>query len=425
MLENKIKLSNGVEGFFVKNTRFNTTLISFNFFMPLEKESIAVNALLPFTLTTGSKKYPDFSKLNFKLSKLYGAQLSASSEKIGDYQLLKMAVSVIGDRYTLDGESLTSQACELLSELIFEPNTENGAFLEEDVQREKRKAIEHIQGEKSEKRIYAKQRLIEEMYKGEPYGLPKCGTEEDVEKITGKDLYVAWERMLKSAYCFVDVVSSALPTGFFDEISKKFSTIERENITVMGKTTPTKKADKVNTVTERLDVAQGKLVMGFSMEKSEGSNDLLPALVMTDIFGGAPYSRLFTNVREKMSLCYYCSASSVRVKGLLTVDSGVEETNVDKASEEILNQLEIVKKGEFTDFEYESSLKGIADSLRTYNDSQEHLDMWYCVKAVSGNFISPDETAEKIASITKEEIVAAAKNVQLHTVYRLLPKEVK
>jgi predicted Zn-dependent peptidase len=161
------------------------------------------------------------------------------------------------------------------------------------------------------------------------------------------------------------------------------------------------------------------------MEKSEGNNDILPALVMTDIFGGAPYSRLFTNVREKMSLCYYCSASSVRVKGLLTVDSGVEEANVDKASEEILNQLEIVKNGEFTDFEYESSLKGIADSLRTYNDSQEHLDMWYCVKAVSGNFISPDETAEKIASITKEEIVAAAKNVQLHTVYRLLPKEVK
>lgn len=425
MLENKTQLSNGVDGLFVKNTRFNTTLISFNFFMPLKKESVAVNALLPFMLTTSSKKYPDFSKLNFKLSKLYGAQLSASSEKVGDYQLLKMAVSVIGDRYTLDGESLTSQACELLGELIFEPNTENGAFLDADVSREKRKATQHIQGEKSEKRIYAKQRLIEEMYKDEPYGLAKCGTEEQVEKITGEDLFVAWERMLKSAYCFVDVVSSALPTGFFDEISKKFSTIERENITVMGKTTPTKKAEKVNTVTERLDVAQGKLVMGFSMEKSEGSNDLLPALVMTDIFGGAPYSRLFTNVREKMSLCYYCSASSVRVKGLLTVDSGVEEANVDKAQKEILNQFEIVKKGEFTDFEYESSLRGIADSLRTYNDSQELLDMWYCMKAVSGKFISPDETAEKIASITREQIVAAANTVSLHTVYRLLPKEVK
>lgn len=425
MLENKTRLSNGVDGLFVKNTRFNTTLISFNFFLPLEKESVAVNALLPFMLTTGSKKYPDFSKLNLKLSKLYGAQLSASSEKVGDYQLLKMAVSVIGDKYTLDDESLTSQACELLSELIFEPNVENGAFSDSDVEREKRKAIQHIQGEMSEKRIYAKQRLIEEMYKNEPYGLPKCGTVEQVEKITGTELFAAWERMLKSAYCFVDVVSNALPTGFFDEISKRFDELERVDVTVMGKTEPTKKAEKVNTVTERLDVAQGKLVMGFSMERAEGETSQLPALVMTDIFGGAPYSRLFTNVREKMSLCYYCAASSVRVKGLLTVDSGVEEANVDKAQKEILNQLQIVKNGEFTDFEYESSLKGIADSLRTYNDSQELLDTWYSIKAVSGKFISPDETAEKIASITKEQIIAAAKTVSLHTVYRLLPKEVK
>lgn len=425
MLENKTRLSNGVDGLFVKNTRFNTTLISFNFFLPLEKESVAVNALLPFMLTTSSKKYPDFSKLNLKLSKLYGAQLSASSEKVGDYQLLKMAVSVIGDKYTLDDESLTSQACELLSELIFEPNVENGTFLDEDVEREKRKAVQHIQGEMSEKRIYAKQRLIEEMYKDEPYGLPKCGTIEQVEKITGTELFAAWERMLKSAYCFVDVVSNALPIGFFDEISKRFDELERVDVTVMGKTEPTKKAEKVNTVTERLDVAQGKLVMGFSMERAEGETSQLPALVMTDIFGGAPYSRLFTNVREKMSLCYYCAASSVRVKGLLTVDSGVEEANVDKAQKEILNQLQIVKNGEFTDFEYESSLKGIADSLRTYNDSQELLDTWYSIKAVSGKFVSPDETAEKIASITKEQIIAAAKTVSLHTVYRLLPKEVK
>ena len=424
MSENKITLSNGVDGFFVKNNRFNTTLISFNFFLPLKKDTVAVNALLPFMLTTSSKKYPDFSKLNLKLSRLYGAHLSASSEKAGDYQLLKMAISVIGDKYTLDEESLTVEACDLLSELIFEPNIENGAFLEADLEREKRKAIEHIQGEMSEKRIYSKQRLIEEMYKDEPYGLPKCGTVEQVEKITGEELYKAWENMLKSAYCFVNVVSSALPAGFFDEITNRFSSLERTDVTVMGKTKSTKKAEKVNTITERLDVAQGKLVMGFSMQKEEDTPQL-PILVMTDIFGGAPYSRLFTNVREKMSLCYYCSASSVRSKGLLTVASGVEEANVDKAQEEILNQLEIVKRGEFTDFEYESSLKGIADSLRTYNDSQGMLDSWYTIKAASGNIVSPDETADKIASITKEQIVAAANTVSLHTVYRLLPKEVK
>ena len=151
-----IDLQNGVEGLFIKNNRFNTTLISYNFYLPLKKETVAANALLPFMLTSCSKKYPDFSKLNYKLAKLYGARLNASAEKYGDYQLLKMTISVINDRFSLEGESLVKTASELLLGLIFEPNTENNTFMEDDMKREKRKAIEHIKSEISEKRIYAK-----------------------------------------------------------------------------------------------------------------------------------------------------------------------------------------------------------------------------------------------------------------------------
>ena len=189
-------LAEGVEGLFVKNDRFNTTLISYNFYLPLKKETVAPYALLPFILTSCGKDYPDFSKLNLKLAKLYGARLNASAEKYGDYQLLKMTISVINDRFSLDGESLVKSASQLLLNLIFSPNTEDGAFLTEDLEREKRKAIEHIKGEISEKRIYAKKRLIEEMYENSPYGIPKCGTVEDVEAITETSLYNAWIRML-------------------------------------------------------------------------------------------------------------------------------------------------------------------------------------------------------------------------------------
>ena len=128
-------LSNGAQGVFIKNERFNTTLISFNFYMPLASQTVAEYALLPFILTTCSEKYSNFSKLNYKLSKLYGANLSASTEKVGDLQLLKIAVSVIEDRYTLDEESLLQSAVELLTSLVFEPKAENGAFCEEDVER--------------------------------------------------------------------------------------------------------------------------------------------------------------------------------------------------------------------------------------------------------------------------------------------------
>ena len=423
MFEKIIKLKDGVEGLFIENQRFNTTSISFNFYLPLKKENVAENALLPFILTSSGKDYPSFSALNFKLNKLYGARLDASTEKYGDCQLLRMTVSVIDDRFTFDSDSLVKQASELLLGLIFNPNAENGEFSENDVKREKRKAIEHIKGEIAEKRIYAKNRLISEMYKDSPYGLPKCGTVEMVEKITSKSLFEAWKNMLSSAFLRIHVVGAALPNRFFEDIAEKFEAVERFNITDYTLCAPTKALDKPKTVFEKMDVKQGKLVMGFSCEMY-GDDDLsLPLMVMCDIFGGGPYSRLFSNVREKMSLCYYCSASSVRYKGLLTVDSGVEMDNAEKAQQEILNQLEIIKKGEFSDFEFESSIKSICDSLSTYYDSQNSLDLWYALKINNQNLYSPEDIAEKIKKITREDVIYAAKGVKLHTVYKLLPKE--
>ena len=423
MSEKIVKLKEGIEGLFIKNQRFNTTSISFNFYLPFKKENVAENALLPFILTSSGKDYPSFSALNFKLSKLYGARLDASTEKYGDCQLLRMTISVIDDRFTFDSDSLVKQASELLLGLIFNPNAENGEFSENDVKREKRKAIEHIKGEIAEKRIYAKNRLISEMYKDSPYGLPKCGTVEMVEKITSKSLYAAWKNMLSSAFLRIHVVGAALPNRFFEDIAEKFEAVDRFNITDYTLCAPTKALDKPKTVFEKMDVKQGKLVMGFSCEMY-GDDDLsLPLMVMCDIFGGGPYSRLFSNVREKMSLCYYCSASSVRYKGLLTVDSGVEMDNAEKAQKEILNQLEIIKKGEFSDFEFESSIKSICDSLSTYYDSQNSLDLWYALKINNQNLYSPEDIAEKIKKITREDVIYAAKGVKLHTIYKLLPKE--
>jgi predicted Zn-dependent peptidase len=421
MSAKSVILSNGVEGLFIKNDRFKTTLVSFNFFLPLKKETAALYALLPFILTSCSNKYPEFSKLNYKLNKLYGARLNASTEKYGDYQLLKMTVSVINDRYALDDDSLVKRASDLLLNLVFEPSVENNAFLEKDLNREKRKAIEHIKGEYSEKRIYAKNRLIEEMYKGEAYGVPKCGAIADVENITGESLFKAWQDMLKTAFIRVHVIGAAAPAGLFDSIAERFSALERDNITDCALSKPTAVSKSVNTVTETQAVNQGKLVMGFSADMCGNDDVSLPLLVMGDIFGGGPYSRLFSNVREKMSLCYYCSASTIRQKGLLTVESGVEADKAEKAQTEILNQLETVKKGEFTDFEFNASIKSICDSLKTYSDSQATLDMWYCLKVNNKALYSPDDIAEKVKEITKEDVIAAAKGVKLHTVFKLLP----
>ena len=144
---------------------------------------------------------------------------------------------------------------------------------------------------------------------------------------------------------------------------------------------------------------------------------------MRDILGGGPYSKLFTNVREKLSLCYYCAASVVKVKGLLTVDSGVEAQNFDRAQKAILEQLDALKNGEIDDFEFEASKKSIIDSLKGYNDSQGALDLWYSLKIEDDTPEAPEEAVEQITKVTKKQVISAAQGVNLHTVYRLLPQD--
>ena len=223
----------------------------------------------------------------------------------------------------------------------------------------------------------------------------------------------------------MQVIGASLPPRFFEGIAERLAGLDRADITDCKLNKPTAAVKTPNEIIEKMSVKQGKLVMGFSSDMCGDDDVSLPLMVMTDIFGGGPYSKLFSNVREKMSLCYYCSASSVRGKGLITVDSGVEAENADKAQKEILAQLDAVKNGDFADFEYEASLKSLRDSLNSYNDSQVLLDTWYALKAGNKALYSPEEIGEKISAITREDIINAAKGVKLHTVYKLLPKEEK
>lgn len=416
-------IEKGVDGLFLKTGKFNTTLISFHFYMPLKEDTAAEYALLPFLLTTCSKKYPDFSKLNYKLSKLYGATLEASAEKVGDLQKMQISVSTINDRFALDGEQLCAQGCELLLDLIFDPKIEGEEFSKEDVEREKRKAIEHIRGEIADKRLYARGRMIEEMYKNESFGTPKCGTETQVAALDGKRLYAAWLCLLRQAAVRVVVVSDTLPSALFKTIGERFSAIGRDNITDCFAHRPTKPANSPQTVTERMDIAQGKLCMGFSSDIAGNDENTVPLFVATDLFGGGTYSKLFACVREKMSLCYYCLAVATRLKGLITVDCGVEAENADKAVDAILDQLKAVQNGEISDFEFSSSQRSLCDALRSVNDTPASIDAWYAGRIANPTPISPEEFADKISAVTLEQAIAAAKGIKLHTVYKLLPKE--
>ena len=415
-------IADGVRFCSVKTDKFKTCRVNISLAMPLDK-SASARAILPFMFSRRCAKYPDFTSLNRVLDGLYGASVSAGILKRGEAQILSFSMTAIDDRFALDGDKVAFECAQLLAEMIFDPLTEGKSFPEDIIEQEKRLLVETIENEQNDKRRYAMLRCEQLMFADEAYGINRLGSVDEVKALTPADVYSAWRDVLEKATVQITMASSMDPQPVAELIKDKFSEIERNPVEI--KTQFVSGLPKPEYVCETMPLKQGKLVMGFSSRMHGDDGDSLPLMVMTDIFGGGPYSRLFDNVREKMSLCYYCSASSSRVKGLITVESGVEEQNAEKAEKAISEQLEIMKKGEFTDFEFSSSVKSLRDSLNSYNDSQPLLDLWYALKAVNKNLYSPEDIAEKISAVTRDEIIAAANGVKLHTVYKLLPKEEK
>ncbi|HCC35212.1 MAG TPA: insulinase family protein [Ruminococcaceae bacterium] len=413
----KTALADGVEGIYISNPRFKTTRISVNLIAPMSFEDVSKHAMIPFLLTRGSRSYPRIIDINRKLAELYGAGISAGAVKLGDRHLLRMTATVLNDEYTLNGEAVTAQAGGMLTEMLFDPPLERGGFAPDRVAQEKRLLLEKIEGEINNKRRFAITRCESLMCEGEPYGIPVYGSREMAEEISASDIYGAWQHLLNTASVKIYVIGATEPSKIFDGFKAAFAGRSRapklpENKTLAARSEPAYK-------NETMEVAQGKLCIGFRTPGAGNGKDLVKLAVMSDMFGGGPYSLLFTNVREKLGLCYYCAARYNRHKGILMVDSGVEADKAEQATDEILRQMDNIRHGEFEDNILSASKMGLADSLRTVPDTPSATEAYYLDGMFDENPMSPEEYAEAIGSVTKEDIISAAESMKLDTVYFL------
>lgn len=410
-----------VEGFYLPFDRFKTARLTVSFYLPLDKSTVSAAALLPFMLTGCGAGYEDTRALNRRLAELYGASLSCSCDKLGDVQLLRMSIESLEGRYVPDGSDVFFESAKLLCGLLFDPLLDGEKFDERNFAREKRLALERIDGEINDKRRFARARCLAEMCSGEPYGIDANGTREDMQQMTAEQLCRAWRRVLSTAKVRIGVVSGEPAERVFNLFAERFAEVERTPCVLTAECH--KGRDEVLSITEPMPVTQCKLVMGFAFDMTGGDAESYPMMVCTDLFGGGPYSRLFANVREKMSLCYYCSASAARRKGVMLVDSGVEAANLERAHDAILEQLEALKRGEFTDEELQASKLSICDSLRAIYDSGRGVMRWYTDRIFEQSPLSPNEVRERVETVTREQVMQAAASIRLDTVYRLTPEE--
>ena len=413
------KISEGVNLAFHGTGRFKTSVVSVNLICPLDDKS-SERALLCYLLARTNRSYPDMISMNRKLASLYGAVISPKVQKIGESQVLTLSLISVDDRFSLDGKAISEEGIRLLMECIFSPDITPKGFKEENMQREKRLLIEKIESEKDEKRIYALNRMTEEMCRDEAYGIHKFGTKERIAELTGKDVFLEWKKILTTSPVQINAVGS-FDKKMIEEITASyFNNLQRKKEDIIEvRTEFLTESYGSNTVTEKQKVKQGKLVIGMRAGMTFDFDNYPAIRLMTAIFGGGTFSKLFMNVREKMSLCYYCAARLVASKGLITVESGIETENAEKALEAIRNELDEVCKGNFTDETVENAKKSLIDTFCSVEDSVIGIDGFMTSQCVSGTFRTPEEYAELLRNVSREEIIIAANMVTEDTVFIL------
>ena len=413
------QLADGVYLTYLPARKFKTSLLSAQFVTPICQETASAYALLPSVLRRGTVRYPDMGSLAARLDTLYGARIDYTVRKKGENQCVGFVASLIDDSFVPGGEKLLEPVAELLGELVCDPATQRGRFVPAYFESEKTNLIDAIRSIINDKRDYADGRLLMEMCAGEPYGIPRLGSEEAAEKLQPKKLYAQYGRLIATARLELFYSGSAQLERVEHALQSAFSTLPRETVQDVAVSKDHPARQEVLRVTEALDVTQGKLGMGFTC----GSGDM-PALLMGNtLFGGSSNSKLFMNVREKLSLCYYASSLYHRQKGIITVSSGIEFDKFQQAYDEILAQLEAVQKGELEDWELESARSTLLNAYASMGDSQGKLENFFIGQAATGQSETPEELAAEVRDVTPQRIVDAMQTVSLDTVYFLKGKE--
>ena len=408
----------------IRAGRFKTSRLLLQLALPLRLDypgETAANALLPYILHRSCAAYPKPRMLEARLAELYGARLGALVGKQGEAQVLTIALTAIDDRFALGGEAVAQGCADLLLDLLFAPNLGNGLFSSESVALEKRLLVEQLESEEGNKWAYASNRCEALMCSREPYGLNPKGEKDAVAALTPEDITRAWKNALETAPIQFTLVADSDGQAVCDAIAARFAGQTRNP--VMPETLFIERAGEEKFIREEQPIEQAKLFIGLRAGQKDMWDRHCALWVMSDLFGGGPYSKLFLIVREKMSLCYAVRAAFIRYKGLIVVRSGIDTEKADEARDAILGQLKLMQTGEFTDEELATSVRSLCDSIRTVADTPESLANWYSTGLVRGEYLSPEEMCERISSVTRDEVIEAARGVTLDTIYLLAAKE--
>ncbi len=414
------EVANGLYYFESVEEKFKFNVISINLIFPLDEMDAARNTVISSLLRQSCSKYPNSLKLGNKLRSLYGAHLFSDVKKAGDMQIIVFGIKFLDDEFTMRGENLTQEVIELFEEIIFNPKTQNNSFIEKEVETEKRDIVNVIMNEYSDKRQFALNQAVKTLFDGGSLAVHKFGGKKAVESVKTSDLLDGYHNLLSRSKIFISAISRRSIFSSLNSLFKSFSNLKRGDICSFNNEQYRFSGKKEKE--EFDDLAQAKMVIVFAQKEPEENLDT-QIMVMNCLFGGSATSMLFNNVREKMSLCYYCKSSFYSFSGTIFVESAVDGKNAQKAYEEIERQMEMIQSGDFSEQELDQAKDTLISCYYKILDDEEKMVNFSLGCFLKNRLFSPAEMVDRVKNVSKKEVIAVAQKFAVSLKYLLKEKE--
>ena len=398
------------------NEKFKRNRISINLIVPNAREKATMYALMPGLMERAYEDYPDMQIFSRKLNRMYAAQLSVGTAVIGANRCMRFTVQGIKNEYCINGEDLLAEFCDVLLGVIFRPCLEDGAFVKEWLEVEKFKLREDIEGEINDKRGYCVKNARRKFFGDGLNGVERMGYLDEIEGITPQMLYDCYKEMLDMAVVEI-LITANNPDSAVEKLTQAFSFRRSASAQILPVTAVAPK--EAEFFTESLDTTQGKVCLVYTTKRLLTEDERYHMLVASALYGGTASSRLFKNVREKQSLCYYCAAGFNGFTSSMSVDSGVEHHNTQRTIDAVQAELKNMVEGEITEEEIRQTKLVIINSLKSNYDGLHGLEAWYLNEAIRGTAFTPEMVMEIVEKVTADDIRNVLSLLNLNVVYTI------
>lgn len=379
-----------------KNEKFKDIGISIRFMAPLSKELATLRSLLAIMICDRCEKYPTKKKMSDVQDCLYGTQISAQTVGYGKAQVLEIRTRVIDPRYVKD-KNLLESVFEYIHEVLFHPLLNEAAFTE--AKAVLKAKLMRLRDDPAQYVIAQGLRLAG---KDSPLAVSSLGDLEALEKLTLADVKSIHQKLLHEDRIDMVICGAIDEAQMKELIAKQLPFKARELSPQSHYIFHTDSKSRYET--EQRVVNQCNIFMMWQTNIGICDPDYYALRVANAMFGQYPTSLLFSEVREKRSLCYNILASLISFDGAMVVTTGVEAEHIEQAIDVIQKQFQRICEGNFDDELLTVSKTMIVNSLRASKDSMPSVIAQLYQNQVLNQNISIDERIKRIQAVNMDDV---------------------